>query len=242
MTRSKDEQAQSYWTTVRLGYDPEDLSVVSRSIKIDPERPPYSMISVNEIPLDVELELLVSRSDRTWMKIRVFVQGNQISYLAYRTNGQSDMLDGLAAIRQQYLDSGLVNPPVQESLNSFSGKFMRIFKLPELTDWDKSRAMEWLEAQNTPGTAINLMHIRALENTTNYASWIPVWLRLDRNHFKQGPISIAHIQRMSDEAEGARSSMPRTQDTSGLIVGRGSAGTPYRQPLHWWERLFGRRV
>jgi len=240
MARRKSRDAELAWSFARLGYDVDTIATISYTIGVDPYHPPYPVVSLESLPKEEEIELLVVRVSGRWMKIRAYISEGQIAYLAYRNGGETDMPNGLAAIRLQCLDSGLLNPPIREPLNMCTGKFITTYKLPELSEWDRQKAREWLESQNTPGTALYYLHERAVENNSMTHSWVPAWLRLSKDLLRQGPIPVAHIQRMAEEVDRKRFSYPEMDDTRDLVVPHIDDYAEPKKP-GWLSRLFGKR-
>jgi len=229
MAHAKDVKAELFWSYARLGYESTHISgVLASQIRINPLRPPYPQITVYQIPEDKEVELLIRRNNDTWMKVQAMVHAKEISYRLYRTNGLSDMLDALSAIRQQNVESAAEYSPFRESLVACSSRFYRVYQLPELSDWEKAKAREWLEAQITPGTPENLFHLRALENNYTPDTWVPLQLRLRKDPFQQGAISMDYMLELADEAEReARLSVLEDKDRV--------SSRP--QPQSLWERI-----
>lgn len=229
MTHSVQEPTMDAWSFARMGFHSNSLAVVCSDIKIDPQKPAYPRISAFQIPDNQEVELLVYRSNSTWMKIRAFREGNHVWYMPYKTFQATDMPDALTAVRQQSLGTGPVIPPVREPLSSWRDKFLAVFLLPELTDFDRAQAREWLSAQCTPGNVVNSMHERARFNNEAARRWLPLWMTSGRRTYSPPMATAQSTANAGDPSQF----LPDLEDSDLVVLDQ---ERELRNPWSRWER------
>ncbi|HEX2987693.1 MAG TPA: hypothetical protein VHS06_05925, partial [Chloroflexota bacterium] len=82
-----------------------------------------------------------------------------------------------------------------------------VFLLPELTDYDRAQAKEWLAAQCTPGSVVNIMHERAQQNNEAARRWLPLWMFAGWHTYKrpiptaQNPVTAGDPSQFLPDAE-----------------------------------------